>query len=121
MKQGFGIIDRDVMRNRNLSIKAKAVYAYLCSLAGNSGTCYPSRKTACYYLRITNDTLGRLLRELESEGAIKTLRKRNTDGTFQRNNYTINAIVAMHGNDGHGQTVSRISATDSKDTIINNK
>lgn len=121
MAQGFGIIDREVMRNRDLSIKAKAVYAYLCSLSGNSGNCYPSRRTACYYLQITDDTLGRLLKELERAGAIKTLRRRNSNGTFQRNNYTINAVSAIHGKDGHGTAVSRVSVTDSKDTIINNK
>ena len=31
-----------VMRNKNLSPEAKAIYAYLCSFAGNKETCHPS-------------------------------------------------------------------------------
>lgn len=118
MGRGFGIIDRDVMRNRNISLKAKGLYGYLCSMAGNSGACYPSRKTACYYLRITNNTLGALLKELESEGAIKCVRSRSSNGTFQKNTYLIPAVSTIHGNDVHGSTVSRISDTDREDAII---
>lgn len=34
---GYGQVKRSVLRDNTLSLDAKAIYAYFCSFAGNSG------------------------------------------------------------------------------------
>lgn len=41
--KGFGVIPKIVTTDTNLSIGAKALYAYLCSYAGNGTTAFPRR------------------------------------------------------------------------------
>lgn len=41
-KCGYGPVYQSVMRNGNLSIEAKAIYAYLSCYAGNKNECYPN-------------------------------------------------------------------------------
>ena len=120
MGKSYGLIDRDTMRNKNISLRAKGLYAYLCSLAGSTGVCYPSRRTACGYLKICDSTLTSLLRELTEENLISCEKKRSAQGKFQKNIYTINAFSAVHGNNPHGEDVHITSVTDSKCTNIIN-
>ena len=47
LRDGYGIIPKIVMRDKNLSIEAKAIYAYLIAFAGDKKTCYPSRDLMC--------------------------------------------------------------------------
>src|SRR5690625_6255981 len=42
MTQGYGTIHKKVMKDKDLSIEAKAIYAYLQSYAGAGDTAYPS-------------------------------------------------------------------------------
>ena len=41
-KNGYGIVAKFVMRDKNLSVEAKAIYAYICSFAGSGTTAFPS-------------------------------------------------------------------------------
>lgn len=45
MRNGFGILPKYVMRDKDMTLEAKAVYAYFCSYIGNGSTCYPKRNT----------------------------------------------------------------------------
>ena len=119
--KGYGLVDREVMRNRNISLRAKGLYGYLCSMAGARGMCYPSRRTACHYLCICDSTLTNLLGELVTEGAVKCEKKRGKNGTFQRNRYIITAVSTVHGDDLHGDAVHDVTVTDTNPTNINNK
>ena len=38
LRAGYGIIPKVVMRDKNLSIEAKAIYAYLTAFAGDKKT-----------------------------------------------------------------------------------
>ena len=49
--KGFGLVYKGVLQSKDLYLKAKAIYAYLCAFAGNSNKCYPSVK------KITNDLI----------------------------------------------------------------
>ena len=46
-KEDFGIIPKKVMKDKNLSIKAKAIYSYFCSYAENGVNSYPGEKLIC--------------------------------------------------------------------------
>ncbi len=90
-KEGYGNIAKLVMKDKNLTIGAKAVYAYLCSYSGGGGIAYPSRSLICYDLGITQETLSKYLNNLEEEGYILREQQRNK-GSFSHNIYTILTI-----------------------------
>lgn len=85
---GYGIIFRSVMRDTSLSIGAKAVYAYLCTFAGNKKIAFPSRKLMCHELGINKDTLTKYMRNLLDAGYIKKEQEK-VSGKFAHNVYTI--------------------------------
>lgn len=87
-KDGYGIIPKSVMQDRNLSISAKAVYAYFCSFAGQGDCCFPTRKKICVDLDISNDSLSKYLNQLVSEGYL-TVEQGKENGRFSHNVYTL--------------------------------
>lgn len=87
-KDGYGIIPKSVMQDRNLSIAAKALYAYFCSFAGQGDCCFPTRKKICNDLDISNDSLGKYINQLVSEGYL-TVEQVKENGRFSHNVYTL--------------------------------
>lgn len=87
--KGYGTIAKSVMQDRNISIKAKGLYAYLCSFSGKCGSCYPSRSKICYDLNINNNTLSKYIKELVNSGYISTNKKRNDNGMWCETIYKI--------------------------------
>lgn len=90
-KEGYGNISKLVMKDRNLTIGAKAVYAYLCSYSGAGGIAYPSRSLICHDLKISQETLSKHLKNLEEQGYILREQQRS-NGSFSHNIYTILTI-----------------------------
>lgn len=86
-----------VMQDRKLSLRAKAVYAYLWIIAGREWACSPSRKKIQNDLGISSESLNKCLRELINAGHI-TREQTKENGRFSRNiykikrNYTICAL-----------------------------
>ncbi len=56
-----------------MKLRAKAVYMYLRSRCDKEGKCFPSVKTIAKDLDISESTVKRALRELESHGYIKKI------------------------------------------------
>lgn len=86
--QGYGNVPKLVMRDRNMSIGAKAVYAYFNSYAGGGDTCFPSISLICADLCISKGTLSKYLGELKDNGYI-TIEQIKENGRFSHNVYTI--------------------------------
>lgn len=42
LEHGYGIVAKDVLKDRSLSIVSKAIYSYLCSYANNENKAFPS-------------------------------------------------------------------------------
>lgn len=84
--KGFGLIYKSVLQSKDLNLKAKAIYAYLCAFAGNSNRCYPSVKKMINDLNIDYQTFLKYRKELESKGLIKIEREKNK---FNANNIYI--------------------------------
>lgn len=85
-RKGFGIISKFVMKDLDLSIESKTIYAYLCSYAGAGSSAFPSRSRILYDLQISKNAYYRHYNALIKEGYIKAARKK----TFPYNNiYTI--------------------------------
>lgn len=116
--KGYGIVFNDTMRNKNISVKAKAVYAYLSSCAGAKNFCFPSRDLICNHLGICQSTLTPLIRELENEGVLRCEKKRTRKGKFKKTLYILNTPSADNGSVQYGSADSGNS--DYGNSITNN-
>ena len=86
--KAYGTVAKEVMRDTRLSAAEKGLYAYLCTYAGGSGSCFPSRGLIAYEMQLNKDTVTRYLRKLAELGYI-TLAKARTGGRFANNRYVI--------------------------------
>lgn len=68
---------QEVMRNSNLSPEAKCIYAYLSSIAGMGGTCYPSLETMTRELNMSRNRLTKHMNQLLALGIVEKSRDRN--------------------------------------------
>ena len=66
-----------IMRNKNLSPEAKAIYAYLCSFAGSGETCHPSVDTMLQELGMSRGRLSKYMGELIAYGVVERTRRVN--------------------------------------------
>jgi len=73
-RNGYGNVPKLVMHDPELSVESKAIYAYLCSLAGNKNTTYPYRTTILRHLGITKNTYYRHYKPLIDMGYISAER-----------------------------------------------
>lgn len=98
-EDGSGMVAQKVMRDKTISMTAKAIYAYLCTFAwggvDNERKAFPSISTQCKELGIKSDkTYYKHRKQLEEAGYI-TIEKtgRNELGEFKNNIYYIEAVV----------------------------
>ena len=72
---GYGIVSQLPMKDKEMSIQAKGVYAYLVSCAGNDKQTYPTKEKICYDLGIKKvDTLTKYIRQIQARGYIKIVK-----------------------------------------------
>ncbi len=74
---GYGIVYREIMRDKNLTVEAKAIYAYLCSFAGNGTECYPGVDLMAIELCMSKDRLYKHLNVLVNADVIEKSQSRN--------------------------------------------
>lgn len=116
---GYGIIAKSVMRNKNLSVEAKAIYSYLVSFSGAGLSSFPSTELILSELGISNRRYLSHRKTLEELGYLVITRERVENG-FSRNKYMIvsdlsvsSHIVQLRGVHEHSVTVQNV------DTISN--
>ena len=118
-EQGYGMSPKLVMRDKNLSIEAKAIYAYMSSFAGSGGSAFPKVETACRDLNISKNRFLKYRKELVDYGYI-TIEKERKGGKFDNNVYILNNTVAS--NHRHGKSSPRQNeATNNNKELNNNK
>lgn len=83
----YGIINKEILKNKNISINAKGLYIYFCARSGNKYTCNPTIPTILKDLNICEATFHKLKNEL-IENKIITVTKIGT-GLNRKNNYNI--------------------------------
>lgn len=86
--QGYGIVPKLVMRDKNLHVIAKSIYAYMCSFAGKGEDVFPSQKLICYDLDIGRTTLNKYMKQLVDLGYVVII-KNYKSGKFANNIYRI--------------------------------
>lgn len=88
LENGYGIIPKKVMQDKDLSIQAKGVYSYLCSFSGKGNDSFPSRNKITHDLHISNNSLGKYLNELKGKRYIE-VKQIKENGKFSNNIYKI--------------------------------
>jgi DNA-binding IclR family transcriptional regulator len=63
----FGIINQEVMHDPGLSLRAKGVYAILCTFADKERMCYPKITTLSELCGVSRRTIERTLVELQTK------------------------------------------------------
>tara|TARA_B110000196_G_scaffold314007_1_gene321573 strand:+ start:6015 stop:6263 length:249 start_codon:yes stop_codon:yes gene_type:complete len=66
----FGIVNKDVLTDPELSLTAKAVYSMLATYANKNRTCYPSVKTLADVGGCSCSTIDRAIKELKIKNYI---------------------------------------------------
>lgn len=88
-KDGYGIISKMVMRDRNIDVEAKAIYSYLCTYSGSGTFAFPSVELITRDLKIGKDRYYKYLKQLEEAGYIKKYNCVQKNGYFTNNRYEI--------------------------------
>jgi len=87
---GYGTVTKEAMQDRELTIEAKAIYAYLCSFAGGKDKAWPAVSKMCYDLKISKDRFYKHMQLLLDNDYISKKRVHYTDtGTWANNRYFI--------------------------------
>lgn len=125
MSQGFGVIPKKVMRDKRLKPEAKAIYAYLCSFAGNESVAYPSVSLMCEELGMGIERFYKHRNQLEELGYIKVHRMKegnrfaknvyilcdgdftDTESSFTENQYTENQEANKNSSNKNSSTSNR--------------
>lgn len=90
LSEGYGIIPKKVMKDKDLSIEAKSIYAFLCSYSGKGDTAFPGVSLITGTLGISRQRYNKHREILEKKGYITVIRERTKDGKLGRNVYKIN-------------------------------
>ena len=93
---GYGLVKRNIMRAKDISIEAKAIYSYLCSFAGTGTKAYPLVNTILEELNISKTRYYKYLNELQEKGII-SIEKVKTESGMMRNIYTLNEYEKEEG------------------------
>lgn len=114
--EGYGMIAKSVMRNKNLSVEAKAIYSYLVSFSGAGLSSFPSTELILSELGISNRRYLSHRKKLEDLGYLVITRERVENG-FSKNEYMIvsdlsvsSHIVQSRGVHEHGVTLRNVGA-----------
>jgi len=69
----FGIVNKDIVTDPELSIQAKGVYAVICTYCNKERTCFPSINTIADLCDVHPRTIHRKIKELKEKGYIKRI------------------------------------------------
>lgn len=92
LAKGFGLIPRMLTRDKDLSIEAKAIYAYLAAFAGNNNEAFPSVELICAELDISRNRYFKHRKSLLEKGYIRIRRERLESG-FSKNHYELVQMI----------------------------
>ena len=86
--KGYGTIPKLVMKDKKLTVEAKAIYAYICSYAGGGDTAFPSVDLICSDLGMSENRFFKH-RKLLVESGYLTIKRTRKEVGWSNNIYTI--------------------------------
>lgn len=87
--KGYGVIPKYAMRDRELSITAKGIYAYFCAMSGSGNSTFPSVETILAHLGFRSETYYLHRQQLVDQGYIEISSLARKGGTFSNNVFTL--------------------------------
>ena len=88
--KGYGTIAKIPMQDRDLTVEAKAIYAYLCSYMGTGDVAFPSVNKICYDLQISKSRYYKHFKLLLENGYLEVNRVHYVaTGQWANNEYTM--------------------------------
>ena len=87
--KGYGIVPKYVMRDEELSISAKGLYAYFCSMSGSGDSTFPSLETIQDHLRIGDKAYYNNRQPLLDQGYITVELRERTGKGYAGNLFTL--------------------------------
>lgn len=105
--RGYGVIPKLVMKDENLTIEAKSIYAYICSYAGSGNSAFPSVSLICHDLGISENRFYKHRKLLVDNGYI-TITKERTDTGWSNNIYIINSEVHLQNKGTHKEHLQNV-------------
>ena len=94
LSMGRGIIPRMVMSDRNLTIEAKAIYAYFAACIGAGDTSFPSVDEICKDLNMGEERFRKHKKQLVERGYLTIQKDTDANGKYSTNVYVIQERVA---------------------------
>src|SRR5699024_9193444 len=79
----------------DLTIDAKAIYAFMASFAGAGNTSFPSVKFITDKLGISRQRFNKHRKLLEDKGYITIKKERKSDGSWESNVYTLETLPRL--------------------------
>lgn len=70
-RKKFGLVHSDILQDPGLSLRAKGLYALLCTYANQNRECYPSNTTLSELCGVSRRTLQRTVKELEDKNYVR--------------------------------------------------
>ena len=116
--QGYGLAPKLVMKDKSLSIEAKAIYAYLASYSGAGKTSFPSVSLVCGDLGISRQRFNKYRKQLEDAGLLTVTQVKNK-GVFSHNVYTLNVRPSLQ-NPTTGKPTTENATTNNNSLNSNN-
>jgi hypothetical protein len=92
-RDGFTQVPNFILRNPEISVGAKVVYAMFLSYAWHNSLCYPGQTRLAKDIGMTQPRVAQLIGELEDAGLVAIERR----GQGKTNVYTINFVVKKKG------------------------
>ncbi|CAM4052401.1 helix-turn-helix domain-containing protein [Catellicoccus marimammalium] len=118
----YGTTTQDVMRNTAVSANAKAVYAYLATIAGNDNICYPDLNTIITDLNISKDSFYKYTDELEEAGIVERTRRFGRPTIYKlldrTSNNDKNSSHDKNESENMDNTISETSNTSISDDLV---
>jgi len=71
MAKRFGVVYTEVIQDPELSLRAKGLYALLCTFANKSRECYPAISTLAKLSDVSKRTVERTIKELEEKNYVR--------------------------------------------------
>ena len=126
--KGFGMIGKVVMTDKRITVHAKAIYAYICSFAGNGFSAFPSVPKICNDLNIgSKNTFFKHLKLLKECDYIRVSQQK-VNGKFKSNVYTVvlqpnptEYHLMGYGNLPHGKKWDTVKCDTNSNSINKNK
>lgn len=87
--KGYGSVPKYAMRDKDLSITAKGIYAYFCAMSGSGDSTFPSLATIQTHLQLGNRAYYAHRQQLIDQGYLLVSSKERISGEFSQNLYTL--------------------------------